>query len=117
MPLDIFKGISKAMGPLVARKIDKSEFLDQLREAWGPVVKRNSDIDTEVANAMERIRKSGFEKTFKAVGVTEDDIREVLLDIQNSKGETFRHSSPKVGRNEPCPCGSGKKYKRCCGAV
>ena len=22
----------------------------------------------------------------------------------------------KVGRNEPCPCGSGKKYKRCCGA-
>ncbi len=24
---------------------------------------------------------------------------------------------PKVGRNEPCPCGSGKKYKRCCGAA
>jgi preprotein translocase subunit SecA len=23
---------------------------------------------------------------------------------------------PKVGRNEPCPCGSGKKYKNCCGA-
>jgi uncharacterized protein YecA (UPF0149 family) len=22
---------------------------------------------------------------------------------------------PKVGRNEPCPCGSGKKYKKCCG--
>ena len=25
-------------------------------------------------------------------------------------------SGPKVGRNEPCPCGSGKKYKKCCGA-
>ena len=24
--------------------------------------------------------------------------------------------APKVGRNEPCPCGSGKKYKKCCGA-
>jgi preprotein translocase subunit SecA len=24
---------------------------------------------------------------------------------------------PKVGRNEPCPCGSGKKYKQCCGAL
>ncbi len=24
--------------------------------------------------------------------------------------------SPKVGRNDPCPCGSGKKYKKCCGA-
>jgi preprotein translocase subunit SecA len=22
---------------------------------------------------------------------------------------------PKVGRNDPCPCGSGKKYKKCCG--
>jgi hypothetical protein len=26
------------------------------------------------------------------------------------------NAAPKVGRNEPCPCGSGKKYKRCCGA-
>ena len=26
------------------------------------------------------------------------------------------HASPKVGRNEPCPCGSGKKYKKCCGS-
>ena len=24
---------------------------------------------------------------------------------------------PKVGRNDPCPCGSGKKYKKCCGAA
>src|SRR5207302_9958151 len=27
----------------------------------------------------------------------------------------IRRSLPKVGRNEPCPCGSGKKYKNCCG--
>ena len=26
-----------------------------------------------------------------------------------------RRDAPKVGRNEPCPCGSGKKYKKCCG--
>jgi hypothetical protein len=29
--------------------------------------------------------------------------------------ETFRREAPKVGRNDPCPCGSGKKYKKCCG--
>jgi preprotein translocase subunit SecA len=29
----------------------------------------------------------------------------------------IRRSLPKVGRNEPCPCGSGKKYKNCCGRV
>jgi len=25
-------------------------------------------------------------------------------------------SGAKIGRNDPCPCGSGKKYKKCCGA-
>ncbi|MFO7871129.1 MAG: preprotein translocase subunit SecA [Kiritimatiellia bacterium] len=33
-----------------------------------------------------------------------------------AKGEgTVRRKSPKIGRNDPCPCGSGKKYKNCCG--
>ncbi len=27
----------------------------------------------------------------------------------------YRREGPKVGRNDPCPCGSGKKYKKCCG--
>jgi hypothetical protein len=31
------------------------------------------------------------------------------------KVETFRRENPRVGRNDPCPCGSGKKYKKCCG--
>jgi uncharacterized protein len=30
--------------------------------------------------------------------------------------ETYRRTEAKIGRNESCPCGSGKKYKRCCGA-
>jgi len=28
---------------------------------------------------------------------------------------TFRRETPKIGRNDPCPCGSGKKFKQCCG--
>lgn len=28
--------------------------------------------------------------------------------------ETYQRAEPKIGRNEPCPCGSGKKYKKCC---
>jgi len=31
------------------------------------------------------------------------------------KPKPVRRDTPKVGRNEPCPCGSGKKYKKCCG--
>ncbi len=30
-------------------------------------------------------------------------------------GTTFRRLTSKIGRNDPCPCGSGKKYKQCCG--
>jgi preprotein translocase subunit SecA len=29
--------------------------------------------------------------------------------------QTIRREAPRVGRNDPCPCGSGKKYKKCCG--
>jgi preprotein translocase subunit SecA len=30
-------------------------------------------------------------------------------------GATVKREAAKVGRNDPCPCGSGKKYKKCCG--
>jgi preprotein translocase subunit SecA len=33
------------------------------------------------------------------------------------KQETVVRAQPKVGRNDPCPCGSGKKYKKCHGAT
>jgi preprotein translocase subunit SecA len=37
-------------------------------------------------------------------------------DASSSSNKTVLHGA-KVGRNEPCPCGSGKKYKKCCGAA
>ena len=33
---------------------------------------------------------------------------------QDAPMTTFRHTGPKIGRNDPCSCGSGKKYKKCC---
>lgn len=38
-----------------------------------------------------------------------------LYESGDVKTATVVRSSPKVGRNDPCPCGSGKKYKQCCG--
>ena len=38
-----------------------------------------------------------------------------VIPEREHKQETFRREQPKVGRNDPCPCGSGKKYKHCCG--
>ncbi len=41
---------------------------------------------------------------------------EERTNIRKKFNEDHRAVSNKVGRNEPCPCGSGKKYKKCCGA-
>jgi preprotein translocase subunit SecA len=43
---------------------------------------------------------------------TNGDGSELKLDLA-----PVRRDTPKVGRNEPCPCGSGKKFKNCCGRV
>lgn len=40
-------------------------------------------------------------------------IHKVLLEHQAA--EAASHRSVRIGRNEPCPCGSGRKYKVCCG--
>ena len=38
-----------------------------------------------------------------------------FIDGTIEKNPTYRREEPKIGRNDPCPCGSGKKYKKCCG--
>lgn len=51
--------------------------------------------------ALFDIREEGFDET-------DDWSDEPFL-------ETYTRSQPKIGRNDPCPCNSGKKYKKCCG--
>ena len=43
----------------------------------------------------------------------EEKMTELAKKYKQSR--TVRRETPKVGRNDPCPCGSGKKYKHCCG--
>jgi uncharacterized protein len=45
------------------------------------------------------------------------DARREGAEEEEARAQPFRREEPKIGRNEPCPCGSGKKYKRCCGAA
>ena len=63
------------------------------------------------ANAPARNRQLQPVGAMAAVGEDGDGTGEVTIDLP------IRRSIPKVGRNEPCPCGSGKKYKNCCGRV
>lgn len=39
-----------------------------------------------------------------------------LVKGERVKQQPYVREEPKVGRNDPCPCGSGKKYKKCCGS-
>ena len=44
------------------------------------------------------------------------DGRWYFVEGVSPKQPPAKRAAPKVGRNDPCPCGSGKKHKRCCGA-
>ncbi|MBA1334938.1 MAG: hypothetical protein HPY66_0559 [Firmicutes bacterium] len=55
-----------------------------------------------------------------------EGLKSGMLDITNSETfnktlrqytEMVNQTRTKIGRNDPCPCGSGKKYKKCCGGV
>jgi hypothetical protein len=57
----------------------------------------------------------------KLLAVSEEDAAAGMADLAGTPDQAFTppipivNVSPKIGRNEPCPCGSGKKYKKCCG--
>ena len=112
------KAMAKIAGKQAAKlasKIDKGDFLAQLKEVWRPHVRRDSDIEEGVKQAMFRIDNSeDFKVAFTKIGVTEEDVRTILTEIKEEKPEQVK-DVVKIGRNELCPCGSGKKYKKCCG--
>lgn len=61
---------------------------------------------TNILNRLERL--------FNASGIKISDFM-TLHQSKKSFNEAVNRTNGKVGRNSPCPCGSGKKYKYCCG--
>lgn len=51
-----------------------------------------------------------------SIGPCVIDIRDYWLPVRKA-ASTFRRETAKGGRSDPCPCGSGKKFKKCCGAA
>ncbi|MBD3657875.1 MULTISPECIES: preprotein translocase subunit SecA [Marinobacter] len=78
----------------------------------------------EEMEEVERRRKAELERELAAARMRHDETSATAAqgdegDQQGGQGtpETFVRQERKVGRNEPCPCGSGKKYKQCHGKV
>ncbi|MBQ8002439.1 MAG: SEC-C domain-containing protein, partial [Clostridia bacterium] len=71
-------------------------------------------MNVKVAEAVKNA-KAGEEKTPGLKGIDLKGARANGGSDAPAKSQPVRRSEPKVGRNDPCPCGSGKKYKQCCG--
>ena len=100
--------------PVVQYRIEGSEMFDDMIE----------DIRTDVVKILLNIRKKEGQvqrtQTTQITGAGLEDTAINLVDGNISEKEggmnkTVVNEEPKIGRNDPCPCGSGKKYKNCCG--
>ena len=75
-----------------------------------------TDEEREIVATLEREQPlATLDDAMEDLVVTVADLHDLTRE-QRYKVETVRRDTPKVGRNEPCPCGSGKKYKQCHGA-
>jgi len=78
------------------------------------------DIKHDVVKILMNLRKQEDVKREEAAKITGAALQAInSLDngeqIKTEVNKTVVNEGPKVGRNDPCPCGSGKKYKNCCG--
>ena len=73
-------------------------------------VRQESDVEAVEAQR----RRNEAEKMFEHKNSSPEESGEAAAP---AKPQTAVRQGPKVGRNEPCPCGSGKKYKQCCGKL
>ena len=100
--------------PVVQYRLEGTEMFDDMIE----------DIRMDVVKILLNIRKKEGPiertETTKVTGASLEDTAINLVDGNISEKEggmnkTVVNEGPKVGRNDPCLCGSGKKYKNCCG--
>ena len=86
--------------PLIEYKYTSFDMFEEL----------NLNIQIETVRALMHVRV-----VQKPIEIKEEE-RQMFTNKDDSVAkEPIKNSEPKVGRNDPCPCGSGKKYKNCCG--
>jgi preprotein translocase subunit SecA len=116
--------------------------IDQLKEGIGlrgygqkdPRIEYQKEAYQMFLEMLDRIKKDTVEKLFAIqIAKEQQEVKEMKMErkqtfvmsrgetaqggggkTEDGKGVTIRREGKKVGRNDPCPCGSGKKYKRCC---
>ncbi|TAN42853.1 MAG: preprotein translocase subunit SecA [Nitrospirae bacterium] len=104
--------------------------IDHIKEGIGlrgyaqrdPLVEYKKEAFNLFSEMSQRINSEALMRLFRIQikSETENEMREREHRLVFNRGtegvKQPAHSDNKVGRNDPCPCGSGKKYKKCCGA-
>jgi len=114
--------------------------IDQLKEGIGlrgyaqrdPRIEYQKEAYQMFLEMLDRIKRDTLEKLFAVQIAGDQEVKEMPVprrqtfvlsrgeaaqgggETEDGKGVTVRRDGKKVGRNDPCPCGSGKKYKKCC---
>ena len=110
--------------------------MDHLREGIGlrgygqkdPLSEYKKESYELFVDMLARLREQVLSTLFKVQIVDEEEQQQRAMSRRERRkyrehrgdlptGQTYRREGRKIGRNEPCPCGSGKKYKHCCGRV
>jgi|SoiMethySBSTD1v2_1073268.scaffolds.fasta_scaffold909324_2 preprotein translocase subunit SecA len=89
---------------------------DPLARVAEPVIERYLEFLAE-----EAVVPAAFEQR-RALAEHAESFRRIVASgtaheggvVTRGKGTTIEHRADKTGRNDPCPCGSGKKFKKCC---
>jgi preprotein translocase subunit SecA len=99
------------------------ELMDNIKQDVASVIFRASTTMRSIESFFSPVEQTTVHDQVSLLG---DGVRPVAggdepgsvprpADLMGGGGGTVRRDAPKVGRNDPCPCGSGKKYKKCCG--
>ena len=99
--------------PVVQYRIEGTEMFEEM----------NEDIKLDVVKILSNVQRAGDMKRTEAAKITATGLQDTAINLVDGKysekeggmNKTVVNEGPKVGRNDPCPCGSGKKYKNCCG--
>ena len=98
-------------------------FTNKLRQRVKMLQKKGTSFsEEEMIEAFKADYRGQFAQVYATKGISLNDLIEAGKEVLREEtgeitidSQTFIRLTPKIGRNDECPCGSGLKYKKCCG--
>jgi len=94
----------------------RDPLVEYRREGLKLFQEMQSLVNDQILRLIPNIAEDAFIRSHTEEKMEEVHDQAKSLTQDKQSGNVFGMKSEKIGRNDPCPCGSGKKYKKCCGA-